>query len=129
LGEESADVPVRAIRGAINVPDNTAKDITTSTERLLRAMCEANELDQAAIISIFFTVTVDLNAEFPAAAARAIGWTDIPLLDAQEIEVAWSMPRVIRVLMHVESETPRAGIRHVYLDKAVALRPDLHHAQ
>jgi chorismate mutase len=122
-------VAVRGIRGAIDVPANTAEAIGGATERLLRAMCEANQIDQSAIISIFFTVTVDLNAGFPAAAARALGWTDIPLLDAQEIEVAWSMPRVIRVLMHVESETPRADIRHVYLDAAVSLRPDLRHAQ
>jgi chorismate mutase len=109
------------------VPANTARAIGGATERLLKAICEANQIDQSAIISIFFTVTVDLNADFPAAAARAMGWTDIPLLDAQEIEVAQAMPRVIRVLMHVESERPRADIRHVYLDNAVALRPDLHH--
>jgi chorismate mutase len=122
-------VPVRAIRGAIDVPANTAPAISDSTKRLLGAMCDANLLDPSAIISIFFTVTVDLNADFPAAAARALGWTDIPLLDAQEIEVPWSMPRVVRVLMHVESDIARADIRHVYLDKAVALRPDLHDAQ
>ncbi len=122
-------MPVRAIRGAIDVPANTAEAISTATRRLLESMVDANRLDTSAIISIFFTVTVDLNADFPAAAARALGWTDIPLLDAQEIEVPWSMPRVVRVLMHVESDTARAAIRHVYLDKAVALRPDLHDAQ
>ncbi len=122
-------MPVRAIRGAINVPENTAPSISASTKRLLAAMIEANRLETSAVISIFFTVTVDLNADFPAAAARALGWLDIPLLDAQEIEVPWSMPRVVRVLMHVETDLARADIRHVYLDQAVALRPDLHDAQ
>ncbi len=122
-------MPVRAIRGAINVPANTAEDISLSTERLLKEMCDANRLDTSQIISIFFTVTVDLDAAFPAAAARKLGWNDIPLLDAQEIEVPWSMARVIRVLMHIESDVPRAGIKHVYLDQAVALRPDLNAAQ
>ncbi len=117
---------VRGIRGAIDVEANTAEAIDRATRRLLTAMCEANALDPLAIISIFFTVTVDLDANFPAAAARAMGWTDIPLLDAQELEVRGGMPRVVRVLMHVESDVPRADIKHVYLDRAVALRPDLH---
>ena len=116
---------VRAIRGAIDVPHNTVHAITAATKRLLLAMCEANNLEPVAIISVFFTMTVDLNAVYPAAAARALGWTDIPLLDAQEIEVGGGMPRVIRVLMHVESDRPRARIQHVYLDGAFALRPDL----
>jgi len=116
---------VRAIRGAIDVSCNTVEAISDATKRLLLAMCEANNLDPGAIISIFFTMTVDLTAVFPAAAARALGWTDIPLLDAQELEVGGGMPRVIRVLMHVESDRPRAGIQHVYLDGALALRPDL----
>jgi chorismate mutase len=116
---------VRAVRGAVDVPHNTAQAITDATKRLLLEMCEANEIGPDAIISVFFTVTVDLNAVYPAAAARALGWTDVPLLDAQEIEVGGGMPRVIRVLMHIESDRPRGRIRHVYLDGAFALRPDL----
>jgi chorismate mutase len=118
-------VSVRGIRGAIDVPENTVQAIDAGTTRLLRAMCAANGLDPAGIVSIFFTVTTDLNATYPAAAARALGWTDIPLLDAQEIEVVGGMPRVIRILMHVESDRARGEIEHVYLDNAVALRPDL----
>ena len=118
-------MPVRGIRGAINVSANTRDDIQEATTRLLIAMCEANKLDPSAIISAFFTVTTDLNATYPASAARALGWLDVPLLDAQEIEVPGSMPRVVRVLLHVEMSIPRNQVRHVYLDEAVSLRPDL----
>ena len=118
-------MPVRGIRGAIDVAANTADAIGAATRQLLSAMCQANGITRTSIISAFFTMTVDLNAAYPAAAARALGWTDVPLLDAQEIEVPGGMPRVIRVLMHVESDRPRTRIQHVYLDGAFALRPDL----
>ena len=118
-------MPVRGIRGAINVSANTRDAIQEATTRLLVAMCEANRLDSSAIISAFFTVTTDLNATYPAAAARALGWLDVPLLDAQEIEVPGGMPRVVRVLLHVETDIARNQIQHVYVDEAVALRPDL----
>ena len=117
---------VRGIRGAVTADANTKEAIAQATQTLLRTMVKANRVDDRQIISIFFTVTTDLNADFPAAAARAMGWTDIPLLDAQEMEVPGAMPRVIRVLMHVETEIPRAEIAHVYLGPAEALRPDLH---
>lgn len=117
---------VRGIRGAISVEANTGEAIGTATARLLTAMLEANGLATEALVSAFFTVTTDLNAAYPAAAARALGWLDVPLLDAQEIEVPTGMPRVIRVLLHVETDRPRAAITHVYLEKAAALRPDLH---
>jgi chorismate mutase len=119
-------VAVRGIRGAISVDANTSEAIGAATSRLLMAMADANRLTPTDIISAFFTVTTDLNAAFPAAAARALGWVDVPLLDAQEIEVPAAMPRVIRVLLHVETDRARQDIRHVYLDDAVALRPDLH---
>jgi chorismate mutase len=119
-------MPVRGIRGAVSVKANTAEAIGTATARLLVAMSEANGIEPPAVISAFFTVTTDLNAAYPAAAARALGWTDVPLLDAQEIEVPTGLPRVIRVLLHVETDRARRDIRHVYLDEAVALRPDLH---
>ncbi|MEI6667771.1 MAG: chorismate mutase [Acidobacteriota bacterium] len=119
-------MPVRGIRGAINVGANTRDAIQDATTRLLLAMCDANRLDTADIISAFFTVTTDLNATYPAGAARALGWLDVPLLDAQEIEVPGGMPRVVRVLLHVETDLARAQVQHVYLDDAVALRPDIH---
>jgi chorismate mutase len=118
-------VPVRAIRGAIDVDRNTAAAIGDAAQRLLSAMCAANGVAITSIISAFFTMTTDLDAAFPAAAARAMGWTDVPLLDAQEIEVPGAMPRVIRVLLHVESDLGRHQIEHVYLGGAVSLRPDL----
>ena len=89
-------------------------------------MAEANGVTSADVISAFFTVTTDFNAAFPAAAARALGWVDVPLLDAQEIEVPAATPRIIRVLLHVDTDRARHDIRHVYLEEAVALRPDLH---
>lgn len=116
---------VRAVRGAVDVAANTPEAIAEATGRLLLAICEANDITEAAVISAFFTQTTDLDADYPAAAARALGWTDVPLLDAQELEVATGMPRVIRVLLHIESERGRDGIRHVYLGKAAGLRPDL----
>lgn len=118
-------MPVRGIRGAVDVDANTAEAIGAATQRLLSAMCAANRVAVTSIISAFFTVTTDLNAVFPAAAARAMGWKDVPLLDAQEIEVPGAMPRVIRVLLHVESDLAREAIEHVYLGGAAALRPDL----
>jgi chorismate mutase len=116
---------VRGIRGAINVEANNREEISVATQRLLRDMVAANQIQHDQIISIFFTMTTDLNAAFPAAAARALGWTDIPLLDAQEMEVPGGMARVIRVLMHVETHRTLAQIQHVYLDAAAALRPDI----
>lgn len=118
-------MPVRGIRGAVDIAANTADAIGEATQHLLSTMCSANGVAVESIISAFFTVTTDLNAAFPAAAARALGWTDVPLLDAQEIEVPGSMPRVIRVLLHVESDLARNRIEHVYLGRAASLRPDL----
>jgi chorismate mutase len=118
-------VPVRAIRGATDVAANTRDAISDATRRLLTAMCDANGVSPDSIISAFFTQTIDLDADYPAAAARALGWTDVPLLDAQELDIAGGMPRVIRVLLHVETDRAKAGIRHVYLGQAATLRPDL----
>lgn len=117
---------VRGIRGAVTAVTNSKEAISAATQTLLRGMVTANKIEDQQIISIFFTMTTDLNAAFPAAAARAMGWTDIPLLDAQEMEVPGAMARVIRVLMHVECDLTRAEIAHVYIGAAEALRPDLH---
>jgi chorismate mutase len=116
---------VRGIRGAITVEKNTPEAIERATQELLLAILERNGLDPAGIISVFLTATTDLDADYPAAAARKLGWTDIPLLDAQEIDVQNGMERVIRVLMHAESSRARAEIHHVYLGRAARLRPDL----
>jgi chorismate mutase len=118
-------MPVRGIRGAVTVEENSAAAIDQATQDLLLAILERNALHPDDIISVFLTATVDLDADYPAAAARKLGWTNIPLLDAQEIDVHGGMQRVIRVLMHVESPRRREEVHHVYLGRAAELRPDL----
>jgi chorismate mutase len=118
-------VPVRAIRGATQVDRDERDAIIEAAADLVRAVLERNTVDPADLISVVFTTTPDLTAEFPAYAARAIGITDVPLLCASEIDVPGAMPRVIRLLAHVESDRRRDDIRHVYLRGAQALRTDL----
>ena len=119
-------MPVRGVRGAVQAAENTADAIDAATQELLREIVAQNEIASNHIISIFFTTTVDLTAGFPAAAARKLGWTDVPLLGAQEMDADNAMPRMIRVLMHIESDRTRPQIRHIYLGDAITLRPDLH---
>ncbi len=116
---------IAAVRGAIDVPANTARDIQERTARLLTALVEANRLDPARIVSAVFTTTADLDADFPAHAARRLGWTEVPMLNAREIPVPGSMPRVVRVLLTVSGVEPGARLKPLYLDGAAALRPDL----
>jgi chorismate mutase len=118
-------VSVRAIRGAIQVDANERDAILDGTSELVREVLARNGVDPADLISIVFTATTDLNAEFPAYAARLLGLTDVPLLCTTEIAVPGSMPRVLRLLAHVETSRSRAEIRHVYLRGARALRTDL----
>jgi len=114
----------RGIRGAITVEDNTAEAILSATGELLTAIAGANDLRPEDMASAIFTVTPDLTAAFPAQAAREIGWTDVALLDAQEIPVPGSLARCIRVLIHWNTDRPRNKVVHVYLRGATALRPD-----
>jgi chorismate mutase len=118
-------VAVRAIRGAIQVEENERDAILTGTAELVTAVLQRNDVDPGDLISIVFTATPDLTAEFPAYAARLMGLTDVPLLCTTEIAVPGAMPRVLRLLAHVESGRLRAEIRHVYLGGAAALRTDL----
>lgn len=118
-------MPVRAIRGATQVDRNDRDAVIEGSAELVRAVLARNEIDPADLISVIFTATPDLTAEFPAYAARAMGITDVPLLCASEIDVAGAMPRVIRLLAHVETDRPRGDLRHVYLRGAAALRTDL----
>jgi chorismate mutase len=118
-------VPVRAVRGATQVPGNDRDHVIEGTAELVRAVLDRNGIEPDSLISVIFTATPDLTAEFPAYAARAIGITDVPLLCATEIDVPGAMPRVIRLLAHVESERPREDFRHVYLHGAAELRTDL----
>ncbi|HEX5810863.1 MAG TPA: chorismate mutase [Pseudonocardia sp.] len=116
---------VRAIRGAIQVDADTRDDVLEGSAELVNAVLERNSLSPDDIISILFTATPDLTAEFPAYAARLLGLTDVPLMCAGEIAVPGAMPRVLRLLAHVETDLPRADVRHVYLRGAAALRSDL----
>ena len=120
---------VVAIRGATTVPAGPAADeaalILVATRELLSAMIDENTLDAEDIISVIFTVTGDLRADFPARAARDIGWTDIPLLCTVEMSVPGALGRCIRILLHTYSSRARSALRHVYLHGARTLRPDL----
>jgi chorismate mutase len=118
-------VAVRAVRGAIQVDDDDREQVLDATTELLRAVLERNALSSDDLISVLFTATPDLVSEFPAYAARQMGITDVPLMCASEIAVPGAMPRVLRLLAHVETERPRADVRHVYLRGAAALRTDL----
>jgi chorismate mutase len=117
-----------ALRGAITVTANEAEAILEATEELMRELLSRNRLEASDLVSCIFTLTEDLDAEFPAVAARRIGLTGVPLLCAREIPVAGAMPRVIRVLIHcyfADSREPQ----HVYLRDAQRLRLDLAGAQ
>ncbi|ACL76081.1 chorismate mutase [Ruminiclostridium cellulolyticum] len=116
---------VRAVRGAITVPENTKESIWEGTKELLVEIVNRNSLKNADIISAIFTVTHDLSAAFPAVAARQIGWNDIPLMCTNEIDVPGSLEKCVRVLIHINTEKTNAEINHVYLNGAAVLRPDL----
>jgi len=116
---------VRALRGAIQLDADDRDHLLAGVQELVSEMVASNALDHDDLISVVFTATPDLRSEFPALAARQLGIGDVPLLCAQEIDVAGAMPRVIRVLMHVDTSRPREQLRHVYLRGAVALRRDL----
>ena len=117
-----------ALRGAISVNRNDAQDILDATEELMKAIMERNELAPENVVSCIFTATNDLNAEFPAVAARALGFDHVPLLCAREIAVPRSLPRVIRVLIHYHAQEDHVP-RHIYLGEAGSLRADLKAAQ
>jgi chorismate mutase len=117
-----------ALRGAISVAHNDAKDILDATTELMTAIMERNALRPEDVVSCIFTATNDLNAEFPAVAARALGFENVPLLCAREIPVPRALPRVIRVLIHYYAEDGQRA-QHIYLGEAATLRADLQAAQ
>ncbi len=116
---------LRGIRGATTVAENSADAIIAATAELLRALVGANGLAPEDLACVTFTVTPDLDAAFPARAARELGWQQVPLLDACEIPVPGSLPRCIRALLLWNTPTPQNEIVHVYLRDAQVLRPDL----
>jgi chorismate mutase len=119
---------LRALRGAITVDGNEGDAILDATEELVRAVLDQNALEAGDLVSCIFTCTNDLDAEFPAVAARRMGLSGVPLLCAREIDVPGALPRVIRVLVHCYADDSSPA-RHVYLREAVALRTDLQGAQ
>jgi chorismate mutase len=119
-------VELRALRGAITVEQNEADAILDATAELVRELIERNSLEPERMVSCIFTCTGDLDAAFPAEAARRLGLSSVPLLCAREIEVPGSLPRVIRVLMQCYAD---GDPRHVYLREAASLRRDLEGAQ
>ena len=117
---------VRGIRGATTVMNNNVEEITTAVTELLDEIEAHNQIDSHEIICVFFTATRDLDAMFPAAAARKRpGWDSIPLLDLQQMHVDGSLERCIRILIQVNTLQPQSAIIHRYLRRAQALRPDL----
>src|ERR1700749_3709225 len=116
---------VRAVRGAIQVDSADRDAILEATAELVAEVLSRNDLTTDDVISVLFTVTPDLTAEFPALAARKLGFHAVPLMCATEIPVKGAMPRVVRLMAHVDTERPRAQVQHVYLRGAVGLRQDI----
>jgi chorismate mutase len=118
-------VKVRAIRGAVQVDADDPQAILDGTAELVTAVMTRNNLSTDDVISVIFSATPDLSAEFPALAARKLGFQEVPLLCCGEIPVPGAMPRVVRLMMHIETELLRSQIQHVYLRGAAALRLDI----
>jgi chorismate mutase len=118
-------VAVRAVRGAVQIGGDDRDDILAGTTELVTEVMSRNELSTGDVISVLFTATPDLTAEFPALAARKLGFQEVPLLCATEIDVPGAMPRVVRLMMHIETSKPRSALQHVYLRGAAALRLDI----
>ena len=116
----------RGVRGAITADSNTSHDIVKATTQLMALMIRKNGIEPSDVASTIFTCTKDLDAVFPALAARQLGWNDVPLLCAHEIDVPDSLPKCIRVLIHWNTDMPQSEIEHIYVKEARrALRPDL----
>jgi chorismate mutase len=118
-------MPSRGVRGATTAEDNTKTAILSATRELLALMIRRNAIDPRDVASAIFSTTPDLNAEFPALAARQLGWIDVPLLCTHEIDVPGSLPRCIRILVHWNTSKAQHEIVHVYVKGATQLRPDL----
>jgi len=115
----------RGVRGATTVASNSRDHILTETRRLLALMIRRNDIEQADVASAIFSLTPDLNAEFPALAARQLGWLDVPLLCTHELSVPGALEKCVRILVHWNTDVPQHEIHHVYVRDAVRLRPDL----
>jgi chorismate mutase len=115
----------RGVRGATTVTSNNREEILAATRQLVALLIRRNNINKEDVASAIFTTTPDLNAEFPALAARQLGWLEVPMLCGHEIAVPGSLPRCIRILVHWNTATPQEEIQHIYIRDAVRLRPDL----
>jgi chorismate mutase len=115
---------LRGVRGATTAEANTREAILAATRELLCLMIEANHLQPEDVASAIFTTTIDLNADYPALAARALGWHDVALLCMHEMNVPHGLPQCIRILLHWNTEVPAPDVKHVYIQGAINLRPD-----
>ena len=116
---------VRGVRGATTADANTRDDILKATRQLLALLIRQNGIDPLDVASALFSTTIDLNGEFPALAARQLGWLDVPLMCGHEMSVPGSLARCIRVLIHWNTDKPQNKIEHIYIKEARQLRPDL----
>ena len=116
---------IRGVRGAIQVPQNEKGSIIASAEELMHALIESNQIRKENVSAVFFTVTPELNAAFPAAVRSSLGWGMVPFLCGLEIPVSGALERVLRVLILFETDRDQDAIRHQYLGGAKSLRPDL----
>jgi len=115
----------RGVKGATTVERNTREEILAATTELLQLMVAHNGIDPDDVASALFTTTTDLNAEFPAVAARRMGWTEVPLVCAHELDVPGSLQKCLRILLHVNTNKTAREVQHVYIRGAKVLRPDL----
>jgi chorismate mutase len=120
-----AGMMVRGVRGATTVEEDTTEAILEATRELLTALIAANVIDEAQVASVIFTTTPDLTAAYPARAARDLGWTQVALMGCQEMPVPGGLEKCIRVLIHWNTPRGLGEVQHVFLRRAVALRPDL----
>tara|TARA_B000000565_G_C23595650_1_gene305043 strand:- start:77 stop:496 length:420 start_codon:yes stop_codon:yes gene_type:complete len=115
----------RGVRGATTVESNSREEILTATRQLLALMIRLNDVQADDVGSAIFSITQDLDAEFPALAARQLGWLDVPLICTHEVNVPGSLPNCIRILLHWNTDKAQSEIQHVYIKGAIKLRPDL----
>lgn len=118
-------MPCRGVRGATTIERNEREAILTATRELLALMIRRNDIKSCDVASALFSTTTDVDAEFPALAARQLGWLDVPLLCSHEMAVPGSLPRCIRVMIHWNTDKPQSEIEHIYVRDANRLRPDL----
>ena len=115
----------RGVRGATTVESNTRDEILTATRQLVALMIRQNDIRAEDVSCALFTTTPDLDAEFPALAARQLGWLDVPLMCSHEIAVPGALEKCVRVMVHWNTDLPQNAIQHVYIKEAKHLRPDL----